>query len=198
MRLKAQDSAIHLSKLSCVCLSEIFAGFCSFVHLQACSCSMGCQCPLTSLCLHHLFEASHDECCTRRNIGKKARPAEPEELPFSAPAQRLGAAPSAAPPQHQADQQEPPANRGGTETQTSNVSETARQGGQDGEQASAPRRRTGHEEITDLAYEAAEHTQDFAEEIEDAVRPFKLPMCNVETACALSGLSNQKACSIYL
>ena len=37
------------------------------------------------------------------------------------------------------------------------------------ESASAPRRRTGHEEITDLAYEAADHTQDFAEEIEDAV-----------------------------
>jgi hypothetical protein len=55
----------------------------------------------------------------------------------------------------------------------SNVSETARQGGQDSEHTSAPRRRTGHEEITDLAYEAADYTQDFAEEIEDAVRPFK-------------------------
>ena len=27
----------------------------------------------------------------------------------------------------------------------------------------------GNDEITDLAYEAADHTQDFAEEIEDAV-----------------------------
>lgn len=109
------------------------------------------------------------QCRTHRNIGKKARPAEPEELPFSAPAQRQGIVRSAAPQQHRADQQDPWANREGTETQMSNVSETAQQGGQDSEQASAPRRRTGHEEITDLAYEAADHTQDFAEEIEDAV-----------------------------
>ena len=134
--------------------------------------------------LHQLFGASHDECCTRRNIGQKARPAEPKELAFSAPAQRQGTAPSAGPQQHRADQQEPPANREGTETQIFNVSETARQGGEDGEQASAPRRRTGHEEITDLAYEAADHTQDFAEEIEDAVRPFRLPMRKAEMACA--------------
>ena len=48
----------------------------------------------------------------------------------------------------------------------STVSETR---ANNGESASAPRRRTGHEEITDLAYEAADHAQDFAEEIEDAV-----------------------------
>ena len=87
------------------------------------------------------------------------RPEEPEELGFSAPAQRPAQQP-------QADNPQPQANRVPTESQTSNVSETGEH-----ESASAPRRRTGHEEITDLAYEAADHTQDFAEEIEDAVRP---------------------------
>lgn len=86
------------------------------------------------------------------------RPEEPEELGFSAPAQRPAQQP-------RADNPQPQANRVPTESQMSNVSET---GGH--ESASAPRRRTGHEEITDLAYEAADHTQDFAEEIEDAVR----------------------------
>ena len=138
--------------------------------------------------LYQFFYRQHGvhlyQCRTHRNIGRKGRPAEPEELPFSAPAQRQDIARPAAPQQHQAEQQEPRANREGTETQMSDVSETAQQGGQDGEQASAPRRRTGHEEITDLAYEAADHTQDFAEEIEDAVRPFKLPTRKAEMDCA--------------
>ena len=86
------------------------------------------------------------------------RPEEPEELGFSAPAQRPAQQP-------RADNPQPQANRVPTESQTSNVSETGEH-----ESASAPRRRTGHEEITDLAYEAADHTQEFAEEIEDAVR----------------------------
>ena len=86
------------------------------------------------------------------------RPEEPEELGFSAPAQRPAQQP-------RADNPQPQANRVPTVSQTSNVSETGEH-----ESASAPRRRTGHEEITDLAYEAADHTQEFAEEIEDAVR----------------------------
>ena len=94
-----------------------------------------------------------------RNIGKKARPQEPEELAFSAPAQQADG-------QARADNRDPRANLAGTESQMSTVSE--RHANND-ESASAPRRRTGHEEITDLAYEAADHTQEFAEEIEDAV-----------------------------
>ena len=92
-------------------------------------------------------------------MGKRARAEEPEELGFSAPAQQPAQQP-------RADHAEPQANRVPTESQMSNVSES---GGH--ESGSAPRRRTGHEEITDLAYEAADHAQDFAEEIEDAVRP---------------------------
>ena len=97
--------------------------------------------------------------CKCRSVGKRVRAEEPEELGFSAPAQRPAQQP-------RADIAEPQANRVPPESQMSNVSES---GGH--ESASAPRRRTGHEEITDLAYEAADHAQDFAEEIEDAVRP---------------------------
>jgi len=95
----------------------------------------------------------------RRNTGKRLRPEEAEVPGFSAPAQRPDQ-------QRRAENGEPQANRVHTESQMSYVSET---GGH--ESASAPRRRTGHEEITDMAYEAADHTQDFAAEIEDAVRP---------------------------
>ena len=90
------------------------------------------------------------------------RPEEPDELGFSAPAQRPAQQP-------RADNPDPRANRVPTESQMSDISET---GGH--ESASAPRRRTGHEEITDLAYEAADHAQDFAEEIEDAVSPNRM------------------------
>ena len=110
-----------------------------------------------SLC--DCLESYHRGPCKCRSVGKRARAEEPEELGFSAPAQQPAQ-------QHRAAHAEPQANRVPTESQMSNVSES---GGH--ESGSAPRRRTGHEEITDLAYEAADHAQDFAEEIEDAVRP---------------------------
>ena len=112
-----------------------------------------------------LYQLSPSRSPVCRNIGKKGRPEEPEELAFSAPAQRANGQP-------RADNRDPRANLAGTESQMSTVSETH---ANNDESASAPRRRTGHEEITDLAYEAADHTQDFAEEIEDAVSalPFR-------------------------
>lgn len=111
------------------------------------------------------------------------RPEEPEDLGFSAPAQRAAGQPARQPA---ADLAEPQADRVGTDSHVSNASHAAHT---EDESASAPRRRTGHEEVTDLAYEAADHTQDFAEEIEDAVRSL-IPSASLNqgllvTSCAV-------------